>query len=91
VLGLLAGAVGETHDREPGQSVLEMRFDLDLASLEPDESMGNGAREHGPTLGGNYARVSDRSAPKVRRSARDEHVLEELPRATAGAAVDVTA
>ena len=46
VLRLLAGAVGEPDDREARNARLEVRLDLDLARLEPDERMGDRAREH---------------------------------------------
>ena len=90
VLRLLARPVGEPHDREPGQAVLEMGFDLDLASVEPDEGMGNGAREHRPTLRRKDARVCVESEPLC-ALARDQDVFEELAGAPAGPTVDVTA
>ena len=37
VLRLLARAVGEPDDREPGLPAVEMRLDLDATRLEPDE------------------------------------------------------
>ena len=46
VLRLLAGAVGEPHDREAGDAVVEVRLDLDAAGVEADERMRDGAREH---------------------------------------------
>ena len=46
MLRFLARAVGEPDDGEPGQAVLEMRLDLDSASLETDERVRDGAREH---------------------------------------------
>jgi hypothetical protein len=46
VLGLGAGAVGQADDREARHAALEMRLHLDSARLEPDESVGDGAREH---------------------------------------------
>ena len=57
MLCLLAGAVGEPDDREAGNSALEVRFHVDAASLEPDNSVRNRAREHAVTLGGQIARV----------------------------------
>jgi hypothetical protein len=51
MLRLLTGTVGETDDREPGQAAVDVGLDLDAASLEPDESMSDGPREHPPTLG----------------------------------------
>jgi len=46
MLGLLAGAIREPDDREPGDTGLEMRLDLDLPWLETDESMSDRACEH---------------------------------------------
>ena len=46
VLGLLAGAVGEPDDREPGDTGLEMGLYLDAARLEADEGMSDRTREH---------------------------------------------
>ena len=46
LLRLLAGAVGETDDRERRGAALEMRLDLDPPRLEPDESVGDRACEH---------------------------------------------
>ena len=46
MLRLLARAIREPDDCEPGHPVLEVRLDLDAASLESDERMGDGAREH---------------------------------------------
>ena len=46
VLRLLARAVREAHDREPGHAVLEVRLDLDATGLESDERVREGAREH---------------------------------------------
>jgi len=46
VLRLLAGAVGEPDDREAGHAALEVRLHLDAARLQPDQSVGDGAREH---------------------------------------------
>jgi hypothetical protein len=43
MLGLLAGAVRESHDREAGDAGLKVRLDLDLPRLEADESMGDRA------------------------------------------------
>ena len=41
VLRLLARPVGKADDREAGDSRLEVRLDLDLPRLEPDECMGD--------------------------------------------------
>ena len=46
VLRLLTRAVREPDDRESRHAVLEVRLDLDAASLESDERMRDGAREH---------------------------------------------
>jgi hypothetical protein len=46
VLGLLARAIDEPYDREPGNAALNVHFDLDPEWLEADESVGHGAREH---------------------------------------------
>ena len=46
LLRLLAGAVGEPHDREAGHTALEVGLDLDTPGLEPDERVGDGARQH---------------------------------------------
>jgi hypothetical protein len=46
VLRLLASAVGESNNREARDPVLEMRLHFDAASLETDERMRDGAREH---------------------------------------------
>ncbi len=45
MLGLLAGAVGEPHDRKPGHAALEVSFHLDAPSLEPDDGVRERARE----------------------------------------------
>ena len=50
VLRLLAGAVGEPDDRESRDAQLEVRLDLDLPRLEPDESVGDRACEHRATV-----------------------------------------
>ena len=46
VLRLRAGPVGEPDDREAGQATVDVGLDLDPPRLEPDESVGDGAREH---------------------------------------------
>jgi hypothetical protein len=50
VLRLGAGAVGEPDDGEGGNAELEVSLDLDATRLEPDEGVGDGAREHTSTL-----------------------------------------
>jgi ADP-ribose pyrophosphatase len=71
MLRLLASTVRETDDGEARDAVLEMRFDLDLASVKADQGMGNSAREHRPKLGGRSARVCVESAPKEKTSGVD--------------------
>ena len=68
MLRLLAGAIDEADDREAGDPRLEMRFDLDLARLEPDESVCERAREH--RLDGRREGVTQGNAfaPKVLRA-----------------------
>jgi hypothetical protein len=56
-LRLLAGAVGEPDDGEARNARLEVRLDLDLARLEPDECMGDRACKHGSTVPGRRSRV----------------------------------
>jgi hypothetical protein len=90
MLRLLAGAIGEPDDGETRDAVLEVRLDFDPASIEADEGMGNGAREHRPTLRGIDARVCAGSRPTL-RLAGDEHVFEELARAPAGPTIHVSA
>ena len=46
VLRLLARAVGEPDDREPGDARLQVRLDLDLPRLEADERVRERASEH---------------------------------------------
>jgi hypothetical protein len=41
-------------------------LDLDLAGVEADECMGDGAREHCPTLRGGRTRVCADSMPRER-------------------------
>ena len=78
-----AGAVGEADDREAGDAGVDVRLDLDPARLEPDERVGDGAREHAtdatPAL----------SRPKAHDSATDQDRLVVLARAPARPAVDV--
>ena len=50
VLRLLAGAVREPDDGEPGHAAVDVRLDLDLPRLEADERVGDRACEH-PTQG----------------------------------------
>jgi hypothetical protein len=47
VLRLLAGAVRETHDREPRLTELDVRLDLDPPRIEADERVGEHPCEHG--------------------------------------------
>ncbi len=85
---LLAGTVGEPHDREGRDTVLDVRFDLDPAGLEPDERMGEGACEHASTLRAPTSYVPRGSAPLARRS-RSRSVQELRPRGhAAGGIVD---
>ncbi len=51
MLRLLARAVGEPDDGEAREAELEVGLDLDLARLEPDESVGDRACEHPSTMG----------------------------------------
>ena len=51
VLRLLAGAVGQTHDREGRRATLQVRFDLDAPRVEADERVGDSPGEHVATLG----------------------------------------
>ena len=46
MLRLLASPVGEPDDREPWDAQLEVRLDLHLSRLEPDESVGHRTCEH---------------------------------------------
>jgi len=57
VLRLLARPVGKADDREAGNSRLEMRLDLDLPRLEPDECMGDRASQHHRTVTGRRSHV----------------------------------
>jgi hypothetical protein len=50
---LLAGAVGETDDREAGQAVADVGFDVDAPRLESDERMRDRACKHASRLGRN--------------------------------------
>ena len=58
VLRLGAGAVGEPDDREAGEAAVDVRLDLDPPRLQPDERVGDGAREH-------TSRLRRAHAPKV--------------------------
>ena len=53
MLRLLAGAVGQTHDREGRRPTLQVRFDLDAPRVEADEGVGECPGEHVATLGDN--------------------------------------
>ena len=46
LLRFLASLVRESDDRERRDPALEMRLDFNGPGLEPDESMGGGARKH---------------------------------------------
>ena len=46
MLRLLAGAIGETDDREPRDARLEVRLDLDLPWLEADECVSGRSCKH---------------------------------------------
>ena len=78
VLRLLAGPIGEPDDREPGNAELEMRLDLHLPRLEPDESVGDRACEHPAdgrregVTGGKRLRA-ERSTSSSPREAEDVH------------------
>jgi hypothetical protein len=65
VLRLLAGAVCQPDDRETGHAVLEVRLDLHLAGLQPDERMRDGAPKHASTLRLEVARVCNEIAPAL--------------------------
>ena len=67
MLRLLARAVDEADDRESRNPRLEVRLDLDLARLEPDESVSDGAREHASTVGTEASRGGVASVPKAIR------------------------
>ena len=66
-LGLLAGSIGKPDDCERRQSALEVRLDLDPASVEPDERMRDGSCEHVVTLDNDESRKRDRDVPKVEK------------------------
>jgi hypothetical protein len=46
MFGLLAGAVGEPHDREPGHTALEMGFDIDPTGFKAHDRVGDGSCQH---------------------------------------------
>ena len=50
MLGLLAGAVGETDDRECRYPARQVHLDLDTPGVEADQREGDGAPDHPPTL-----------------------------------------
>ena len=96
MLGLLARAVRETDDREPGHAVLQVRLDLDATGLESDKRMRESAREH--PLHARHQTLTCLAAELCRNRklvgialAGDDHVLEELARPAARAAIDVAA
>ncbi len=47
---LVAGLVGEPHDRERGDASLQVRLDVDRPGLEPDDGVSEHSREHPSTL-----------------------------------------
>ncbi len=61
MLRLLARAIGEPDDGEARDARLQVRLDLDLARLEPDESMGDRTSEH--PRHGRYRGVAASNAP----------------------------
>ncbi len=63
-LRLLARAVGESDDREPGQPELQVSLHLDAPCVEPDERMRDRPREHASTLARKVQRGSDTFVPK---------------------------
>jgi hypothetical protein len=63
VLRLLARAIREADDRESGHAGLKVRLDLDPSRLETDESMGDRASEHPPTVGTEASTNVDASVP----------------------------
>ena len=67
VLRLLAGAVGQPHDREARDSVEHLGLDLDPAGLEADERMRERASEHVATIGNRGLHVCAGSAPDQRQ------------------------
>ena len=69
VLRLLAGAVGKSYDREARDAGLQMRFDLDLARLEPDEGMCERASEHHATVATRRSRVVTASVTNASKRA----------------------
>jgi hypothetical protein len=90
MLRLLAGAVRQADDGEARNAVLEMRLDLDPPGIEPHQGMGDGPREHRPTLRRKGVPVCDGRAP-IPRLARDQYVLVVLAGATARPTVHVPA
>ena len=62
MLRLRAGTVGEADDGEGRHAALQVRLDLDTSRLEPDKSVGDGAREHASTLGAGVQRECNASA-----------------------------
>jgi ADP-ribose pyrophosphatase len=66
LLRLLAGAIGQSDDREAGDAALEVRLHFDTAGLEPEERMRDRSREHSPTLVGEDARTRAESVETLR-------------------------
>ena len=65
LLRLLAGAVGQPDDRERRHPELEVRLDLDAASVEPDQRVRDRPCEHASNVDSNLSRVCDGFVPKV--------------------------
>ncbi len=70
LLRLLAGAVGQSDDRERRDAPLEMGLDLDRPGLEADQRMSGGAREHPSRLGGRTGLFARLLCQKGVRTAR---------------------
>ena len=86
VLRLLAGAVGETDDRERRDALRQVRLDLDSPRLEPDEGEGDGPPEHTPdATGTRVTRVSRVCAARAPCQGRD------IPPLTRPSLVDLVA
>ena len=67
MLRLLARAIGQAHDRKPGNAVLEVGLHLHFAGLEPYKGMGDRPSEHTRRRYGSNTHVS---VPTVRRKKR---------------------
>src|SRR5439155_8250626 len=70
MLRLLAGAVGEPDDCEPGHPALQVSFDFDATRVEPDERMRDRACEHVATVGDQSPHVCDKSRTSRPQGAR---------------------